>query len=936
MDNAPHIFISYARRDGRSAAEQLERDLSAAGHRVWWDKRSLDPDQDFTAELERAIDEAESVVCCVTPDTRRDDSFVRRELGYALALRKPIIPLIFQDTLPPIHIINVTRVDFTRQPWEIAMRELADRLHRERQHGGHTYTQITPPTDPYRDYLNALYQSIVRYLQQTVFSLVTLRGEATPDAVEAAPVRGLPMAFFQIAGIDEEQTNRFDSFPSAFEQYKGRALLLGDPGAGKTTTLMAFARDAVTRRLNDPNLPLPILAPIATWDARQNTPLVDWLVAQNPALNEMGLSAMIAEGKTLLLLDGLDELGGKREDQPDTHDPRLRFLQLLPTHNQIVLTCRVKDYAQIGQKAMLEGAVTLQPLDDAQMRAYMGDLPDLWAALETDHQLREVARTPLLLSLFMFAFNGLADEAKKLRDLTRGDLRDTIFETYVRRRYAYETRKKRTPMPFTLDEIFRVLGQLAIEDVGGVFVRENVLKQADFAGLLGDRTHAFLDLCMELHLLVPGEGTTFRFIHLLLRDYFGFKYALDRFYDEDKMIRIQAVYALSELGEERALEPFIKALTDHSRSIRSQAAYGLGKLNNERAVEPLIVALQDSSSHVRRNAITSLGQLGDKRAVEPLIALLTDSDRLIRRSAADALSKLADSRAVESLIQLLTDADHYVRMSAATALGSIRDPRAIEPLVACLGSDDAYIRSSATRALLEFGEMAIRPLLRAKHSDNPTLSKHTQEILEKFGDQLLPSLIEALGDAEADIRSPAAAQLRYLNNPHTVNLLIDTLRDADPKVRISAAQALGWMGDKRSVQALMRLLTENDLTVRYAAAGALARLGDENAFEPLLEAINSPDPNTRRKAADMLGELADPRGLVALLTALHDPDAKVRVSAADALVWLKDDRAVPPLIAALEDSDAEVRISVVGALSLLGTPEALAAVTEYRQRTTKP
>ncbi|MBZ0282797.1 MAG: HEAT repeat domain-containing protein [Anaerolineae bacterium] len=936
MDNAPHIFISYARRDGRSAAEQLERDLSAAGHRVWWDKRSLDPDQDFTAELERAIDEAESVVCCVTPDTRRDDSFVRREIGYALALRKPIIPLIFEDTVPPIHIINVTRVDFTRQTWETAMHELAGRLRREHQHVDQTYAQITPPADPYRDYLNALYQSIVRYLQQTVFSLVTLRGEATPDAVEASPVRGLPMAFFQIAGIGEEQPNRFDSFPSAFEQYNGRALLLGDPGAGKTTTLMAFARDAVTRRLNDPLLPLPILAPIATWDARQNTPLADWLVAQNPVMNGMGLSTMIADGKTLLLLDGLDELDGKREDQPDLHDPRLRFLQLLPTNNQIVLTCRIKDYAQIEQKAMLEGAVTLQPLDDNQMRAYMGDLPDLWAALETDSALREVARTPLLLSLFMFAFNGLADEAKKLRDLTRGDLRDTIFETYVRRRYAYEARKKRTPMPFTLDEIYRVLGQLAVEDIGGVFVRENVLKQADFAGLLGDRTQAFIDLGIELHLLVPGEGTTFRFIHLLLRDYFGFKYALDHLYAEDKMTRIQAVYALGELGEERALEPFIKALTDNSGSIRSQAAYGLGKLGDKRAVEPLIAALQDTSSHVRRNAVMSLSQLQDKRAVEPLLALLTDADRLIRRSAADALGKLADARAVEALITLLTDSDHYVRMSAATALGSIHDPRAIEPLVACLGSEDAYIRSSATRALLDFGEAAIRPLLRARYSDNKSLSKYAQEVLEKFGVSLLPSLIVALGDAEADIRSPAAAQLRYLNEPHTVNLLIDTLNDVDAGVRISAAYALGWMGDKRAVQALMRLLTENDLSVRYTAAGALARLGDESAFDPLVEAMSSPDPDIRRKAADMLGELADPRGLDALVNALHDTDAKVRVSAADALVWLKDERAVPPLIAALEDLDAEVRISVVGALSLIGTPEALAAVTEYRQRTTKP
>lgn len=741
MTEAAHIFISYARQDGRPYAERLERELSAAGHAVWWDKRNLNPDQDFTAELEHAIAGAEGVVCCVTPDTRRDDSFVRREIAYAMAVRKPIIPLIFQDTLPPIHIINVTRVDFTRQSWETAMQDLMGRLRRD-PGIDQTYEQTTLPSDPFRDYLNTLYQSIVRYLQQTVFSLITLQGEAALGAVEAAPLQGLPMAFFEIAGLDEPRVHHFKSFTDAYQEYHGRVLLLGDPGAGKTTTLMAFARDAVSRRLNDPTQPLPVLAPIATWDSRQSMLLMDWLLAQNPILKRDMLAPLVAEGRTLMLLDGLDELGsGEKpaDNITENDDPRLRFLQLLPPNNQIVLSCRIKDYAQIGYKAALEGAVTLQPLDDTQMHAYMGDMPDLWRALENDEELRSIARTPLLLSLFMFAFNGLAQEAQQLHDLKRGDLRDKIFQTYVQRRYQYEVRKRREGLPYTLDQIYDVLGYIAAWNVENAFAVENVLNSWYFEKVLPvEQITSFTDFAMQLHLLVETEGEqfrVFRFIHLLIRDYFAYHYAVRNLEGSDtdtsyaalntlgklkdsrsiplliRMLeqgrwtsRVTAAEALGTIGDASAVEPLINALQSKDPKVRQNVAESLGKIGDKRAVLPLIERLADSSAHVRMKAAQALSQLNDPQAVEPVISLLNDTDRLVRRGVAEALGVMKDQRAFDALIARLSDDDYYVRMSAAGALGKLGDTRAIPFLRVLLNSEDAYVRSAAKRALAELGD----------------------------------------------------------------------------------------------------------------------------------------------------------------------------------------------------------------------------------------
>ena len=76
------------------------------------------------------------------------------------------------------------------------------------------------------------------------------------------------MAFFAMAGIGETEAV-YNGFHQVYEKYEGRVLLLGDPGAEKTTTLMAFARDAVSKRQVDTSQPLPLLAPIATWDAEK-------------------------------------------------------------------------------------------------------------------------------------------------------------------------------------------------------------------------------------------------------------------------------------------------------------------------------------------------------------------------------------------------------------------------------------------------------------------------------------------------------------------------------------------------------------------------------------------------------------------------------------------------------------------------------------------
>ncbi len=56
------------------------------------------------------------------------------------------------------------------------------------------------------------------------------------------------------------------------------------------------------------------------------------------------------------------------------------------------------------------------------MAAYLADLPDLWAVVQADSDLKEALRTPLLLALFRTGFEEAPEEARALRDLSAGDL----------------------------------------------------------------------------------------------------------------------------------------------------------------------------------------------------------------------------------------------------------------------------------------------------------------------------------------------------------------------------------------------------------------------------------------------------------------------------------------------------------------------------------
>ncbi len=150
--------------------------------------------------------------------------------------------------------------------------------------------------------------------------------------------------------------------------------------------------------------------------------------------------------------------------------------------------------------------------------------------------------------------------------------------------------------------------------------------------------------------------------------------------DAEWQVRSQAAWALGLQGNDDTVGPLSAVLTDENSRVRSQAAWALGLKGNSQSVEPLMAALKDENAEVRSQAAWALGLKGDRRAVEDLAAALKDESSSVRSQAAWALGLKGDYRAVEALNAALKDEDRSVRKQAAWALGMIlmRDRRAAD------------------------------------------------------------------------------------------------------------------------------------------------------------------------------------------------------------------------------------------------------------------
>jgi len=125
-----------------------------------------------------------------------------------------------------------------------------------------------------------------------------------------------------------------------------------------------------------------------------------------------------------------------------------------------------------------------------------------------------------------------------------------------------------------------------------------------------------------------------------------------------------------------------------------------GDGQGQQSFDDLVIQLQTGGAEAQWQAAEALGALGDLRAVEPLISALSIQHWRVRCAAAQALGRLRDPRAVDALMAQvnLINIDKTSRLAAAEALGNSGDPRGAAPLVTMLRREDLDPHATQTLA----------------------------------------------------------------------------------------------------------------------------------------------------------------------------------------------------------------------------------------------
>ncbi|KAK7430467.1 hypothetical protein QQZ08_002986 [Neonectria magnoliae] len=234
----------------------------------------------------------------------------------------------------------------------------------------------------------------------------------------------------------------------------------------------------------------------------------------------------------------------------------------------------------------------------------------------------------------------------------------------------------------------------------------------------------------------------------------------------------------------------------------------------------IVALLKDSDSGVQHHAADTLGGLPalPENALEPLLALLVNGDK----DARDATGKALVRHRAIVMVARLKDEDDRVRSTAAEALRkqSSLPGQALEALSALLEDPDCR-RDTRVAAVEALGgqsvlpEQAIDALVALLKTEDKLVQSAATKALG--GQSALPelavdALVALLKDKDVWVRSAAAVVLcsqPVLSEQAVAGLLV-LLKSQNPRVRANVARALGRQSSlpEQAFDALMMLLKD--------------------------------------------------------------------------------------------------------------------------------
>jgi len=258
---------------------------------------------------------------------------------------------------------------------------------------------------------------------------------------------------------------------------RGRLVILGDLGAGKSVLLVLFALEQLRNQPDIDRRPrmVPVRMRLASFDPFRDgstadrlgdvglvTRFEEWMAREVMQLgfSRKAATQLVAERRVLPLLDGLDETG-----EPRRAVAVLRALNVRADSRPFLLTSRTDWFRQVAEEERLSNAsvVELKPLSSAAVRDYLLGRPGIHAtesrwrktldsldSLESaagygvrwPDPFAEALRSPWRLYLCTTVFAEKGDPYEELAELAPDEMTGRLLSSLIPALVAQDTRTR--------------------------------------------------------------------------------------------------------------------------------------------------------------------------------------------------------------------------------------------------------------------------------------------------------------------------------------------------------------------------------------------------------------------------------------------------------------------------------------------------------------
>ena len=539
----------------------------------------------------------------------------------------------------------------------------------------------------------------------------------------------LERAFAPLRLISSAQEHGVELFTLAANN--DRFILLGGPGTGKTTLMKNLVINALNRVTHTKLDQLtPVFVELRHLATARHT-IEQAIIAAFDRYHFPGagkfVRAAVSQGKLLIILDGLDEVGVNGSFVAEKIRDFCNIDNQQISRNTVIVTCRENSYRTEDLRAVIPTVVRVESFSNHHMRLFLQGWPAyqdrmairLYPEIQRDPQIRDVCKNPLMLTIL----TGLYLETET-EDFEVPATRDRFYTAAIEEYIVKRPERKGLIQDFYPEAKKQILERSSLArleivdptedpeelDVKVITRHANEAIQGDF-----DRRELIKELVETNGILKPASDGSYVFVHRTIQEYLAASEALRIRTTEEVLERFGARQELSEVlnfycGLIRNVPQtslVLKHFSDPDEWLRAgQCLLHMMEVPSAGQVHEISQSLFNSIERggEYRQELEVLSSLAQRQSsvFEPAkllfaeaVNLLTHSEEASGTSALESVLAANPEVAVTIIPALRAHGSEELRRAGVRLLRDIETEEAIDQLFQILGGPDGPEKSEA-------------------------------------------------------------------------------------------------------------------------------------------------------------------------------------------------------------------------------------------------